>query len=516
MKNSIRVRIDEKLQKEIFTKFVKKFKNRFEASKHLKITISSLKNYKSVKTKYLLERVVSKVCKFLEIPLPMALETTTLKKIRQTTIKKTYPVLNKKYGPNWRKVLAKRGQKTIKKIYGNNWQVEIAKSGYETCKKKYGENFQKVIWQKAIKSLEKRYGKNWAKINAQKSIKVFKSKYGENWANKLMANARKSHLEKYGKDWAKILSKKGAKQLERKYGKNYHKKLYKLAKLQGKHPLSHQEELICKCLKDKDISFETHCVKNNKEYDIVIPDIKNPEIVIESSNINPTTHNQRHKILQLLEQKENFPNSISIAVLKRRGKYNNFNHSAYNFLIDQNIFVFWEDDLESTIEKIEDYLKNKNKDLVTHRYIDFDYEKTKHRSLAGAIGCKNKLNKDELKLHRLLKDLNVNSSGPCIIKTKYENHLIFDDFENINGIKICYEVTSSKEQNALCYLAGKIAYIKKIYDDLNFIVILSERNLLLDRFGDNYIKKYADVIILKKEFNKDGLVHIRKGLLKRS
>jgi len=270
---------------------------------------------------------------------------------------------------------------------------------------------------------------------------------------------------------------------------------------------------ICKFLKKKKIQYETHCIKNNREYDIIIPNLKKPKIIIESSNLNPTTNNERKKILQLIEQKENFPNSINLAILKRRGKSSNFSPSTYNFLLDQGLLVFWNQDLNRVISMIHAYLKKGSKDLLEYRYTDFNESKNTRNSLGGASCHKKNPNNDELKLHILLNRIKGNPEGQHVIQTKYHNSVALDNFESINNIELAYEITSAKTQEALCYLAGKIAYLKKLYKNLKFIIILTNRSKLSNKYGDKPLIKYSDAIILKNQFNKIGLISARNQIL---
>ena len=419
--------------------------------------------------------------------------------------------MKKKYGKNWINVIARKGYLSLEKKYGTEWRRIIAQKGHNTSKERYGKNFQKLIWEKAILSLKNKYGKDWAKVNSLKSIKANEHKYGKNWAKILMKNARKAHLKRYGKGWAKVLSKKGAKKLEEKYGKDYRKELYKLANFLGKRPLSSQEKIICENLKKNNIPFETHCVKNNREYDIVVPDSKNPKVVIESSELNPTTNNERLKILQLTEQKENFPNCLHLAILKRKGKNCNFKPSTYKFLTEKEIKIFWNEDLDLATKKIKDYLENKK--IVDHIYDNFNNTRNKLFSLKGALSNKNKINHDELALHMLLKSIKAKPEGPHIIETKYDNFSIVDNYEEKDNVKLVYEITSTVNQNVLCFLAGKIIYLRESDKKLKFIVILSKRDSLTENKGDQSIIKYADAVILKNQFNIKCLTNIRNSLI---
>ena len=134
-------------------------------------------------------------------------------------------------------------------------------------------------------------------------------------------------------------------------------------------------------------------------------------------------------------------------------------------MVDQGIFVFWSHDLKKAIDSIVSCLTKNKADFDYERYNDFDDKMYKIRSSSAALSSKNKLNGDELRLNRLLSSIKVEAQKKYVIQTKYGNSLCPDNFEEINGIKIAYEVTSAKSQSALFCLSGKIAYLSKIYSN---------------------------------------------------
>jgi hypothetical protein len=108
-KEEIRVKIDEKLQKAIFTSFIKEFKGDFgEASRYLDITKSSLSKYKRGVVRHIPNKVLLKVVDYLKIEKPEIIYSGNIRKIRSDYMKKAHPVLNKKYGSNWAKELTKK------------------------------------------------------------------------------------------------------------------------------------------------------------------------------------------------------------------------------------------------------------------------------------------------------------------------------------------------------------------------------------------------------------------------
>ncbi len=105
-KEEIRVNIDEKLQKEIFKDFIKKFKGDFgKASGYLGITRSSLSKYKRCVVSHIPREVLFKVTNYLKIETPEIIYSGNIREIRSNYMKKAHPVLKKKYGSNWAKEL---------------------------------------------------------------------------------------------------------------------------------------------------------------------------------------------------------------------------------------------------------------------------------------------------------------------------------------------------------------------------------------------------------------------------
>jgi len=109
MSQHLRVKIDEKLQKEIFTKLIIKLDRDFtKTAKFLEITNSNLSKYKRAVTRFVPERVLLKATEHLKIEMPPILEKGTLSQIRSNYMKKAYPVLREKYSINCFKELTKR------------------------------------------------------------------------------------------------------------------------------------------------------------------------------------------------------------------------------------------------------------------------------------------------------------------------------------------------------------------------------------------------------------------------
>jgi len=108
-KEEIRVRIDERLQKEIFKNFIKRFKGDFsKAIEYLGITKSSLSKYKRGVVKHIPEKVLLNIVDYLQIEKPKIIYSGNIREIRSDCMKKAHPVLKKKYGFNWAKELTNK------------------------------------------------------------------------------------------------------------------------------------------------------------------------------------------------------------------------------------------------------------------------------------------------------------------------------------------------------------------------------------------------------------------------
>jgi transcriptional regulator with XRE-family HTH domain len=105
----IRIKIDEKKQKELFNNLIKKFKGGFdEVSSYLGITKSSLSKYKRGVVRYVPKEVLIKIVDYLKVEFPKTIFSGTIKQIRSDYMKKAHPVLEKKYGKKWAKELTNR------------------------------------------------------------------------------------------------------------------------------------------------------------------------------------------------------------------------------------------------------------------------------------------------------------------------------------------------------------------------------------------------------------------------
>ncbi len=122
-KEKIRIKIDEKLQKEIFKNFIKKFKGDFsKASEYLEITKSALSKYKRGVVRHIPKEILIKIVVYLNVEFPKVIYSGTIKQIRREYMKKSYSVLKKKYGSNWAKELTNK--RDFKGITLNNFPDE--------------------------------------------------------------------------------------------------------------------------------------------------------------------------------------------------------------------------------------------------------------------------------------------------------------------------------------------------------------------------------------------------------
>lgn len=107
--DEIRVKIDEKEQREMFSEFIRKFKKDFsKASYYLGISNSNLSKYKRCATRYIPKEVLVKLVDCLKIEPPKIIEEGSLTDIRRKYMHKAHPVLKEKYGKNWAKELTIR------------------------------------------------------------------------------------------------------------------------------------------------------------------------------------------------------------------------------------------------------------------------------------------------------------------------------------------------------------------------------------------------------------------------
>ncbi|MBU4502917.1 MAG: hypothetical protein KKA79_10060, partial [Nanoarchaeota archaeon] len=346
--DKIRVKIDEKEQREIFSKFAKKFKNKKNAAEFLNISKYNFHDYSHCRTRYVPLKIMNKIVQELKIKNLKIIDKKSLKQIRQGFIEKATIAFKKKYGDNWKKVLNENSKKGLYKKYGNYAYKKITQKGH--------------------KSSEAKYGKEWRKILSKKGIKSLKKKYGNNWYEIILSRGREKLRKKYGKQWQKELSKLAMESLRKKYVKNFERKHSNIKKIFQNRKPTKSEKLIAGFLKKNNIPFETNVIKENLEFDIVIPNKNNPECVIEVSSAKPTTYNQRMKILKLHYQKVIFPNAQHIAILRskysKKGKKYSLHKIIKSFLDKENITLLSLENINKYIKQlIECIKKNKKVDI---------------------------------------------------------------------------------------------------------------------------------------------------------
>ncbi|MDI6806673.1 MAG: hypothetical protein QMD14_02545 [Candidatus Aenigmarchaeota archaeon] len=531
--NDVRIKLKLGFQKNLFRKLVETIGGTRKVAKLLGISTTTVKRYKNGKIRYISYDLLLKVLELLELDIAhieaFVLEKTTLKDVRRKYAKKAIEEFKRRYGNNYRYILASYGWEGLKKKYGKDWLFVIGKRGFEACKRKYGENYHKIIWNKAIKSLEQHYGKDWGKVIWDKSLKSLKRKYGNEWYRVILPNAWKALENKYGKDWPTILSKSGAKVLKNKYGNGYRKYLYELAKLHEHSLLTQTELQFTNLLKAKYIPFETHKIVKNMEYDVMIPSSKNPKIICELSDQIPRIHNLRAKIAQILLQKEVFPDAIYFFITNlyktnSRGDNFNFSFDIFCYLREKGVIVIDLNDMNKSVgfilsllnlcdngnqvkEEIKAYLNALEDRLKSKTFLN-----TSHA--ASIRSFKNEPTQGERLLHKKLSEINANPLGSTTLQTKYGGYVTVDNYENCGEIKIIYEETSSKSPRTLEVLAGKIAFLK---DNLSakYVVVLSNfEKFPKEEWFSRYLKKFADMVIFKDDLsNLDKFKEKRKLLL---
>jgi hypothetical protein len=495
--DEIRVKIDEKEQKEIFEEFAKKFKNKKKAADYLNISKHNFNDYSHCWTRYIPEKIITKIIRELRIKEPKIIDKKTLKQVWKGFIGVATEALKKKYGDKWKKVLNKDSKKALLKKYGKDAYNKIAQKGH--------------------KSSEQRYGKNWRRILSQKGVEALKKRYGAKWYDTTLKKGRERLKEKYGDHWQKELSKLAMISLRKKHIKNFEKRRPNIKFLFSTRGLTTSEKLITDFLNKGEIPFKTHIIKNNLEFDIVIPDEYNTKYVIEVSNIKPTTYTQRMKILKLYYQKLTFPSAQHIAILRskysKNGKEYGLHKIIKSFLDKEKITLLSLENIDKYIGLLINYIKeNRRIDLKENFLFN---KRAISNSKKGCITQAKKINKDESKLNSLLLNIGASVKGPCILEIKDGAFICVDNFEDYKGNKIAYEINSSNQHNSLRALAGKIILVKKFNEDIKFIVILNNSKIF-NNSSFQFLKDLSDCVILKKDFNEPSLREIRKNVINQS
>ncbi len=382
---------------------------------------------------------------------------------------------------------------------------------------------KKQIWEKSVRAFEEKYGKNWRKIVSKFGTDALKKKYGEKWFDVTLKKGRDKLREKYGENWQKHLSDLAMKSLKKKYGKNFHTKIRNMQKIYDGVPLTKTENSFTDSLDKLQIPHKTHHVKEEMEFDVVIPNIQQPKIVCEISTISPSTYAIRRKLIQILYQKKLFPKALHICILKKVGITKSGNKTIFNpdiikFILDKGIMLFWIEQLKEVPTLIKRYLEGKTDvfNSQIQKLLDEVRKEEKvllRNSKAGAITQATKINKYEKALNNILLNLKVNPVGAKVLKTKYGGYVAVDNFEELGKTKIIYEITSTKQRRPLSALAGKLAYLKRSIKNLKSIAILTNIDKLSNKVHDKQIKFAADVIVLKNEFNEKGLRKARSTIL---
>jgi len=494
MEEGIRVRMDKREQREIFIKFINKFRNKMDAARYLGITKHNLYDYSNCRTSYMPNNVLEKISNKLANENFRIIDKKSLKEIRKECANRATMALKNKYGDDWKKILNQGSRKALYEKYGKDAYKKITRKGHKVC--------------------EEKYGKDWLRILSQKGIESLKRRYGKNWYDTTLAKGREKLKEKYGTKWQKELSKLAMKSLREKYANQSEKRHSNIKTLFKNRNLTKSEGLISRYLSAENVKFKTNMIKNNLEFDIVIPDENNPRYVIEISDIKPTTYNQRIKTLKLYYQKLTFPDAQHIAILKgcsfKNGKKYSLHKITKDFLDKEEIVLLSLEKIDKHIEKLIECIKNNRKINIREEFLFC--KKTMSNSKKGCIVQSKKINKDELELNRILINIGALAKGPQVIKIKGKSFICVDNFEIYNKNKIAYEITSSNSNNSLRALAGKILLCKEFNEDMRFIVILSNP-VIYNNVSVEFLRDLSDQLILRKGFNESNLIDVREKIV---
>ncbi len=486
MDSLIRAKLNKKEQRVIFNRFIKEFSKQKEAATYLKITKYNLYDYSNCKTRYIPIKTLNAVCNKLKIKTPRIIDRKSLKEIRTEYVNRATKALKRKYGKAWKGILNKASKKALYR--------------------KYGKNAYKKITQKGNMVLKRKYGADWIKILSKRGIKALESKYGKRWYDVTLSKGRMRLKEKYGKYWQKELSKRAMRSLKKKYGKNFERrKLPDLKKLFKNRGATKSEKLITNYLNRARIPFQTNVVKNNLEFDIVIPNSKDPRYILEVSNSKLTTHNQRIKISKLYYQKLNFPLAQHIFILRTKSKNCELHKITKDFFEKEEATLLSLENISKNIKALITSIKKNEKINLKENFV-FN-KKAMASSQKGCITQSKKVNKDEAKLSKLLLKIGASPKGPQILNVKDKTFICVDNFETYKNNNLAYEITSSSAYNVLRSLAGKIIICKK-FKDIKFIVILNHKNIS-NNSSFKLLNKIADKVILRKNLNEDYLKEVR-------
>lgn len=495
--NTRRIRLEKEFQREFFEEFIKKFESHNEAAGYLNITKWNMSSYLNCKTRYVPEEIINRVSSFLNKNIDSSKiefvgNLTEIRKI--FCISKTFPVLRSKYGKNWGKILTKNARQKLYQKYGDKTKEVLWNNSIETFRNLFGENWREVISRKGMEALEKKYGKNWYDITLKKGRETLRNKYGNNWQKQLSNLAMES--------------------LEKKYGKDFRKKMINVKKMMKSLKLTDTEQKFVDVLDRNGIAYETHCFINGSEFDVLIPNSRNPEIICEITNQKQATRSLRRKLIQLHFQTKVFPKAKVICIFRKHGKTQNnksimVKPAVMKFLIDNDFIIFWTDQMDKTVKCIRDYINSKQNPFLSQKLGVLKemerYKRLLNASKGGSACQSKKANESELVLNDILKEV----GNPQIGKVLYLSNgdaLTVDNYEEINGIKLVYEITSTKDKNAIMALAGKLFYLKRQIPNIKTIVILNSIKKLEDNYSTRSIKEFSDAILLanmnKKEFAK--------------
>ena len=146
------------------------------------------------------------------------------------------------------------------------------------------------------------------------------------------------------------------KSLEKKYGKDFHKKLINSEKIMKALKLTETEQEFVDLLDKNRIAYEAHCFINGSEFDVLIPNSRNPRIVCEITDQKQETRLVRRKLIQLHFQRKVFPKAKFVCIFRKHGKTRSdktimAKPAVMKFLIDNDFIIFWTDQMDKAVER---------------------------------------------------------------------------------------------------------------------------------------------------------------------
>lgn len=373
-----------------------------------------------------------------------------------------------------------------------------------------------------LEHLKKNMGKIGIKSLVKKEFMPSKINMVKKWFDITLKRGREQLRKRYGENWQKYLSNLAMESLENRYGKDFHRKIMNQKKMMKSCRLTKTESEFVNLLVRNEIRCETHCFVDGSEFDILIPDYRNPEVVCEISNQKPNTHTLRRKIAQLYFQKKVFPKAKFVCIFRKfgvtkGGKKSNLNPSFKKFLISNNITLFYLEQMHQAVHCIKNFINgNKNAFSSQNQNIIEEIKNEKrftNSSIGGAKAQVKKTNQSEVILHEILKKIG-NPCGPTVMKLPNGYALAVDNYEEVGNEKMAYEITTTRGDVAIQALVGKFVYLKNQMPNVKTIAILeSIKSLSNNIYSHRQIREVSNVVINGK-LNKKKLLFARNRLIK--